>query len=61
MNLTGQRIAFIGTGQVESFKSFHKDGDPTFDPAYRIFRVTTAITTERIVTTQNRTAILLSW
>ena len=65
MNLTGQKTVIIGIGKDQTFKkNFHKDKSlniSTLISNYLNFNVTTANTTDKMVTTQKRTAILLSW
>jgi len=66
MNLTGQKTVIIGIGKDQTFlkKNFHKDKSrihKTLISNYLNFNVTTANTTDKMVTTQKRTAILLSW
>ncbi len=65
MNLTGQKTVIIGIGKDQILKkNFHKDkllDNATLISNYLNFNVTTANTTDKMVTTQKRTAILLSW
>ena len=66
MNLTGQNavIIRIGMDQTSLKKIFIKTNQEFIKPLisnYLNFNVTTANTTDKMVTTQKRTAILLSW
>jgi hypothetical protein len=61
MNLTGQKFVIMGIGRFNFLNDFIETATQTPHICYLNFSVTTANTTDKIVTTQKRTAILLSW
>jgi len=64
MNLTGQKVLSLELERLDFFKNFHKDksgNQKSLISNYLNFNVTTVNTTDKMVTTQKRTAILLSW